>query len=413
MADKKYIESVTDITPKKAAQSWNGSTLRGVSGNTSQNLANYEKGYTQSDSVTKAQQNLANVQTNKPGDFSSGFESELSDLYEQIKNRPNFSYDMDSDALYKKYADMYQRQGKQAMKDTIGQASAMTGGYGNSYAETAGYQAYQSYLDQLNDKSMDFYQMALDRYDKEGERLNDLYGLAKGRYDTDYSHYRDAVSDYYQDYANAYEAYTDERGFDYGKYSDMLNYWQQQAQAENEDWWNQTNFDEEVRQFDDNMAYQKERDAKEDSQWEQEFAYQKEQDAIANALAAKSYSSGKSSSGGSGEDAASATRADYSAIKKEMKTLFNDNGGDSAKIVSGGAVMEALANYVANGYISDAQAESIADEVVGDMEILGLSPTNMGKYGVKTRIGTGKITDEDGVHDYLKNKPYASSSYGS
>ena len=63
-----------------------------------------------------------------------------------------FNYDVNGDPLYQQYKHSYMTQGKQAMEDTIGQAAAMTGGYGNSYATAAGGQAYQSYLDQLNDR---------------------------------------------------------------------------------------------------------------------------------------------------------------------------------------------------------------------------------------------------------------------
>ena len=52
--------------------------------------------------------------------------------------------------LYRQYESAYRRGGKQAMEDTMANAAALTGGYGNSYASTAGNQAYQSYLAELN-----------------------------------------------------------------------------------------------------------------------------------------------------------------------------------------------------------------------------------------------------------------------
>ena len=83
-------------------------------------------------------------------------------------NRKDFSYDMNSDVLYNQYKDQYQALGQTAMADTMAQASALTGGYGNSYASTVGNQAYQSYLSQLNDKVPELYQLALDNYNRQG-----------------------------------------------------------------------------------------------------------------------------------------------------------------------------------------------------------------------------------------------------
>ena len=56
------------------------------------------------------------------------------------------SIQIDEAALFDQYADYYKRQGMLAMEDTVGRAAALTGGYGNSYAEVAGNQAYGSHI---------------------------------------------------------------------------------------------------------------------------------------------------------------------------------------------------------------------------------------------------------------------------
>lgn len=124
------------------------------------------------------------------GDFKSRFESQLDDIYNKIMNREKFTYDMNSDVLYQQYRDQYVTQGRQAMEDTMGQAAAMTGGYGNSYAETAGQQAYQGYLQQLNDKVPELYNMAYERYKDEGDWMGRQYELTKGRYDDDWNQWQ-------------------------------------------------------------------------------------------------------------------------------------------------------------------------------------------------------------------------------
>ena len=87
----------------------------------------------------------------KPEALDSSYEEAWKDAMDRINNREKFSYDLNGDALYQQYKDKYIQQGKMAMQDTMGQAATLTGGYGNSYATTAGNQAYQAHLNNLND----------------------------------------------------------------------------------------------------------------------------------------------------------------------------------------------------------------------------------------------------------------------
>ena len=83
-----------------------------------------------------AYQNYLN-QYNNFGDFSFSKQGDLDSIYNNIKNYGDFSYDVNSDALYQQYADQYTRLGNMAMQDTMGQAAAMTGGYGRSEEHTS------------------------------------------------------------------------------------------------------------------------------------------------------------------------------------------------------------------------------------------------------------------------------------
>ena len=126
-----------------------------------------------------------------------GVQSEYKELADQLlkdyMNREDFSYDFNGDALYQQYKDKYIKQGKMAMQDTIGQASAMTGGYGNSYAATAGNQAYQASIENLNDVIPELYQMAYDRYNQKGQDMLNQYSLASDAYSRDYGEYMDKL----------------------------------------------------------------------------------------------------------------------------------------------------------------------------------------------------------------------------
>lgn len=158
---------------------------------------------------------------------------ELESLYGQISNREKFSYDMNNDAIYKQYAQQYANNAKLAMEDTVGQISALTGGYSNSYAATAGQAMYNQQMQGLNDKATELYQLALQQYNAEGDRLNNLYSMT----------------------ANAY-----------GMEQDRINAEIAEAQ------WN-AQFDEQVRQYNTTMAYNAARDAVADAQWAAGYAF--------------------------------------------------------------------------------------------------------------------------------------------
>ena len=103
---------------------------------------------------------------------------QLNALYDQIMNRKPFQYDLNSDLLYKNLADSYTQAGQKAMRDTMGTAAGLTGGYGNSYAQLVGNQAYQEHLTALNDQIPSLYEQALNAYLNEGNQMLQQYELA-------------------------------------------------------------------------------------------------------------------------------------------------------------------------------------------------------------------------------------------
>ena len=208
-------------------------TMSGVSDYTRSKLNGLEGGYTPSGSVQAAQAYLEQVKASKPGAYQSRWDDELTSLYDQIRNRKKFSYDMGTDPLYQQYREQYQRLGRLDMQDTMGQAAALTGGYGSTYGEQVGQQAYNAYLQNLNDIVPQLQQQAYQRYQDEGTDLYNQYSLVKGREDTDYGRYRDTVSDYYSDLSDARSAYNSERSLDQSQWATMLDYWAQKANNEN------------------------------------------------------------------------------------------------------------------------------------------------------------------------------------
>lgn len=200
--------------------------------------------YTESDTVKQANAMLQEHMANKPGEYNSQWQAQLNDTLNKILNREDFSYDLNGDVLYQQYKDQYTTQGKLAMMDTMGQAAAMTGGYGNSYTQAVGQQAYQGYLQQLNDRVPELYQIALNQYNQEGQDLKDQAILIGQQDEKDYGRYRDSVSDFYTnlDYLTGradkeaetdYERWSDKVGMDYNIHSDKQTAGYQEKQDAN------------------------------------------------------------------------------------------------------------------------------------------------------------------------------------
>lgn len=128
----------------------------------------------------------------------SQWSSPLDDAANKYLNREKFQYDVNEDALYHQYKDLYTMQGQQAMVDTMGQAATLTGGYGNSYAQTAGQQAYQGHIQKLGEVVPELYQLALDKYKMEGDQARDRASFLAQMDDRDYSRWESERNFQYQ-----------------------------------------------------------------------------------------------------------------------------------------------------------------------------------------------------------------------
>lgn len=226
-----------------------------------------KKEYEQSESVKQAQAAYTESLRARPETYRSQYQPQLDVLLGKITARQPFQYDLNADPLYRQYKDQYIRQGRLAMMDTVAQASALTGGYANSYAQTAGQQTYQGYLQGLNDRIPELYALALEGYRAEGDRLANQFDLLSGQEDRAYQQYTDGLSRWDSQTQQLYEQYLQEREFDYTRYADAeaFAYGQHRDGIADSQW--QASFDRQKEK--DTLAYQ---------QWLQEFEYQQEQD---------------------------------------------------------------------------------------------------------------------------------------
>lgn len=247
--------------------------------------------YQESDRVKKLAEQLSQLEAAKPGEWTGGqYGQQMQDALKALQNRKKFSYDVNSDALYQQYKDKYVQQGKQAMQDTMGQAAALTGGYGSTYGQAVGQQQYNAYLQNLNDVVPELYQLALERYNMEGDDLKTQYSLLADQYQKEYGQYRDMLSDWQTDRSFLSGRYDSERDLDYGMWGDARDFAYQDYRngIADEQWRKQ--YQESIRQFNEQMALSRE-----------QFAWQQAQ-AAAAAAAKSSGGSSSGSSKGSGKD---------------------------------------------------------------------------------------------------------------
>lgn len=160
------------------------------------------------------------------------------DLMEKQLRRPGFSYDPTHDALYQGMKNEFVRQGKRAMSDAMGRASAMSGGYASSYAESLGHQAYAEQLGKLSEMIPELYDRARKDYDAETERLMKNVEQALGFYDSDYQTYLNAMEADRE--ALAFEAENERWNKEFQNDND---HWEREFQNENSHWSQEFNTD--------------------------------------------------------------------------------------------------------------------------------------------------------------------------
>lgn len=111
----------------------------------------------------------------------------VGEMFDKYMNFGDFKYNAEADPLYQQYRDQYTTLGQQAMRDTMGQAAGLTGGYGSTYSQAAGQQAYNAYLQRLNDVMPELYNAAYGRWQDRRNALAQQYQMALGMDETAYN----------------------------------------------------------------------------------------------------------------------------------------------------------------------------------------------------------------------------------
>lgn len=145
----------------------------------------------------------------------TSYSDKVRDIIKQIQNKEEFSYDPDTDPMFQQALSSALKSGQTAMQNTIGQASALTGGYGSTYATTAGNQAYNAFIEDAYNNLPEYYQMARDAYEADMEQMYKEYSMLSSEDDKEYNRNLTAYDATYQHrnqmYNEAYTQYRDEK----------------------------------------------------------------------------------------------------------------------------------------------------------------------------------------------------------
>ena len=129
----------------------------------------------------------------------------------------------------------------------MGQAAALSGGYGNSYAQTAGQQAYNASLQNLNNVIPELQSAAMQAYENEGTEKSSELATLQGVDESEYSKYRDEMSDWQTELSYLYNKTNDMSEEEYNRYLNDRSAWE----ADREYWANKTQTEQEQENWAD------------------------------------------------------------------------------------------------------------------------------------------------------------------
>jgi hypothetical protein len=316
--------------------------------------------------------------------YTNRYDPTIQSLLGDIVNRPEFSYNKDTDPNWGAYAKQYRREGELASRDAMAAASARSGGLQSSSAATAGQQASNYYASKLSDMLPQLYQQAYDRYSNEYQMKRQALGDVYQQEQADYGKYVDDLGQYntdrnfaYQDYNNQYNMlnnalgqYQGQDSTDYSRFFDQRSYDTEAAQYK--DKLIQQSFDNAIqtRTLNENAAQQ----ALNNQRYDTEYADQMAQQAFENSLAQQRLSSG----GGLGGKKTDDTTVYDQLMSGNFEPLYQQavNSSDPYTWLSF-AVASALPDS-----ISAATRTKMVEDLLG----------GFGKWQQKQRTGSPNIT---------------------
>ena len=181
--------------------------------------------YSPSALVRSYQAKMTDTENNKPDAYVNKWADTQNSLLEEILNEKAFSYtgsDLMNDDMYKMYSEMYEKNARKAMNNAMGEAASLTGGYGSTYSQAAGQQAYDDTMSNMNEIALALADKAYEKYLNDRSNRYNKLSAVNTQEQSDYGKYRDEVGDWQLDrdyYAGRYDA---TYGQDYQKYQDEV-----------------------------------------------------------------------------------------------------------------------------------------------------------------------------------------------
>ena len=255
--------------PTSTSGSYGASGVGYASGSGIGGNANFQASEAYNQAMNYTNQLLSQLNTGK-----TSYTDQINSLMDSINNRASFAYDPDTDPLFQQYLASSMESGKTAMMDSMAQASALTGGYGSTYAQGVGNAAYNNFVQDAYDNLPEYYQTALDAYNSETNNLYNKLNMYNVADATEYGRLADA-------YQNNLNMSNDMYGKEYSNYWDALNYDTDIAKYNADQAYRYASLAQDNAQFNAKMAYQREQDALAQQNYENEQRYQRDQDALA------------------------------------------------------------------------------------------------------------------------------------
>lgn len=181
----------------------------------------HNNGYLPSNRVKDAGAELDDWGKKRPSAYDSAYSEKLDSLIGAATGR-KFSYDPLQDPLYQNYKDVYTQSGRLAMLDAMGKAAAMTGGMGNTYAQSVGQQAYGAHMQELAQVIPQLYEAAYGRFIDEGDQLHDQIKLLSSLDDAQWDRYNDMIKNYLDEGSFLLDKYETLSDADYERFLDYI-----------------------------------------------------------------------------------------------------------------------------------------------------------------------------------------------
>lgn len=173
-----------------------------------------------------------------PKAYKSALDNEINYALDKVTNREDFNYDPLQDASYQSLAKIYNQQGAQAARDTLGDMAALNGGLGSSAATSAAAQQRSLYNQQLAGQIPALREQAYNEYLNNYNMNVTALDALMGRDDSLYGRYRDTVGDQQFRFSTLYDTWRDKVADKQWRQEFNLarNQWNKEFKASNSQW---------------------------------------------------------------------------------------------------------------------------------------------------------------------------------